>query len=510
MKRKYIAAALLAIALTGCSKDFLSVIPETELSSLTFFKTEADFQQAVNGAYVPLRQMYNERAWVLEEMHSDNTYYARNTLYGAVDATENVADFAIPVGTGDGGAKVTANDNVLVQYRLNYVVIARANQILSLIDGTGLTFTSDAVKNNLKGQAQFLRAFAYFDLVRLFGRVPLHLVPVTGRQDAASELATTEQLYAQIEKDATDASKNLLNKKTQEAGRATSGAAKTLLANLYLTQKKWAQAEALMKDVVTNDGYQLMADYNDAFSTTAGNKNNLESVFEIQYMEGAAGFNGNQIYRFIPSPITAAEIAPITGTSNPQATSQESNNIPTPDIIAAYEANDKRKAISIGTVRLSTSLRENKDYPYIKKYARTHSLHNNTGQNWPVYRYAEVLLFLAEALNEQGKTAEAAPHLNQVRARAGLAATTASSQADMREAIFKERRVELAFENKRWFDLTRTGRVQEIIGAYGARVKANPAAYYFPAGAVPPPNAFTNLDIYYPLPAVESALTPYF
>lgn len=507
MKTRYIATWLLAIALTGCTNDFLNVIPETALSSATFFTKEADFQQAVNGAYVPLRQMYNERAWVLEEMHSDNTYYARNTLYGAVDATENVADFAIPVADGEGGVKVTANDNVLVQFRLNYVIIARANQILTTIDK--IDFSADS-KNNLKGQALFLRAFAYFDLVRLFGRVPLHLVPVTGRNDAALPLATTEELYAQIEKDATDASKLLLNKAKQDPGRATSGAAKTLLANLYLTQKKWAQVETLMRDVITNDGYQLRPDYNDAFSFTSANKNNSESVFEIQYMEGPAGYNGNQIYRFIPSPITAAEIAPLTGTSNPQPTSQESNNIPTPDIIAAYESGDKRKDISIGTVTLSGSLRANKVYPYIKKYARPHSLHNNTGQNWPVYRYAEVLLFMAEALNEQGKTAEAATYLNQVRTRAGLGASPATGQADMREAIFKERRVELAFENKRWFDLTRTGRVTEIISAYGARVKANPAAYYFPAGAVPPPNAFTNLDIYYPLPAVESALTPNF
>jgi hypothetical protein len=505
MKTKLIATWLLGIALTGCQKDFLTVIPETALSSATFFKTEADFQQAVNGAYVPFRQMYNERAWVLEEMHSDNTYYARNTLYGAVDPTENVADFAVPTANG-----VTANDNVLVQYRLNYVIIARANQILALIDGATITFSTPAIKDNLKGQALFLRAFAYFDLIRLFGKVPLHLTPITGREDAALPLSTAEQIYAQIEKDATDASKLLLNKAKQEAGRATSGAAKTLLANLYLTQKKWAQVESLMKDVVTNDGYTLMPDYNNAFAFTSTNKNNQESVFEIQYMEGSAGYNGNQIYRFLPSPISAVEIAPITGTSNPQPTSQESNNIPTPDLIAAYEAGDKRKDISIGTIVLSGSLRAEKTYPYIKKYARTHSLHNNTGQNWPVYRYAEVLLFLAESLNEQGKAGEAATYINQVRTRAGLAATKATSQADMREAIFKERRVELAFENKRWFDLTRTGRVKEIIGAYGAKVKANPAAYYFPAGAVPPPNAFTVLDDYYGLPAVEAALTPNF
>ncbi|MCE6992162.1 RagB/SusD family nutrient uptake outer membrane protein [Dyadobacter sp. CY323] len=503
MKTKYIASWLLTIALTtGCREDFLTVIPETALSSGTFFVTEADFTQAVNATYVPLRQMYNERAWVLEEMHSDNTYYARNTLYGAVDATENVADFAVPTAGG-----VTANDNVLVQYRLNYQIIARANQILALIDGVEFT---PANKNNLKGQALFLRAFAYFDLVRLFGKVPLHLVPVIGREDAALPLSSTEEIYAQIEKDAKEASTLLLNKAKQEAGRATSGAAKTVLANLYITQKKWALAEPLLKDVITNDGYSLMPDYANAFSTTTTNKNNAESVFEIQYMEGSAGYNGNQIYRFIPSPISATEIAPITGTSNPQATSQESNNIPTPDLIAAYEAGDKRKDASIAYVTLSGSLAENKVYPYIKKYAKTHSLHNNTGQNWPVYRYAEVLLFMAETLNEQGKPADAATYLNQVRTRAGLAATKAASQAEMREAIFKERRVELAFENKRWFDLTRTGRVKEIIGAYGAKVKANPQAYYFPKGAVPPPNAFTVLDDYYGLPAVESALTPNF
>lgn len=501
MKKKLIIAFLASLTFTSC-KDFLTVVPETALSSATFFKTEADFLQAVNANYAQLRPLYNERAWVLEEMHSDNTYYARNTLYGAVDATENVADFAIPTANG-----VTANDNVLNAYRYNYVIIARANQILSLIDG--VDFNADS-KGNLKGQALFLRAFAYFDLVRLFGKVPLHLAPVTGREDAALPLSTADQIYTQIEKDATDASKILFNKAKQEAGRATSGAAKTLLANLYITQKKWAQAETVLKDIVTNDTYRLMPDYNDAFSNTATNKNNAESIFEVQYMEGSAGYNGNQIYRFIPSPITAAEIQLITGTSNAQPTSQESNNIPTPNLIRAYEAGDKRKDISIGTVTLSGSLRANKVYPYIKKYARTHSLHNNTGQNWPVYRYAEVLLFLAEALNEQGKTTEAATYINQVRTRAGLAATKATAQTDMREAIFKERRVELAFENKRWFDLVRTGRVKEIITAYGAEVKANPADYYFPAGAVPPPNAFTVLDDYYGLPAVEAALTPNF
>ena len=502
MNKRLIATWILGIALTGCSKDFLTVVPETALSSATYFKSQADFQQAVNGVYVPLRPIYNERMWILGELHSDNAYYARNVLFGAVDPTENIADFAVPTANG-----VTANDNVLQQYRYDYQIIARANQILALIDG--VTF-DDAVKSNLKGQALFLRGFAYYQLVRLFGKVPLHLVPVTGRQDAALPLSTTDELYAQIEKDVTAASTLLPNKAKQEAGRVTSGAAKTLLAELYLVQKKWDKAEALMKSVVTNDGYTLMPDYDNAFSFSTSNKNNAESVFEVQYLEGSAGYNGNLIYRIVPTPITATELGAITGTSNPQGLSGENNLIPTPDIIAAYETGDKRKDVSIGYVTLSQSLRDNKVYPYVKKFARTHALHQNTGTNWAVYRYAEVLLFLAEALNEQGKSAEAATYLNQVRARAGLAVTKASSQADMRAAIYQERRVELAFEAKRWFDLVRTGRVKDVIPAYGARVKANPLDYYFPKGAVPPPNAFTVLDDYYGLPAVEAALTPNF
>jgi hypothetical protein len=148
-------------------------------------------------------------------------------------------------------------------------------------------------------------------------------------------------------------------------------------------------------------------------------------------------------------------------------------------------------------------------YPYIKKFAKPHALHGNTGNNWPVYRYSEVLLFLAEALNEQSKSAEALPYLNQVRDRAfgaGAATISTTVQPDLRDIIFRERRVELAFENKRWFDLVRTARAIDVITAYGNRVKSNPQDYYYPNGAVPPNNAFTNIDLLYGLPADESSL----
>ncbi len=503
MKKNLLLTGILGLLITGCRDGFLTVVPETQLSSATFFKTESDFQQAVNGAYVPLRTIFNDRAWKLGEMHSDNTYYARNILFGAVDNTENIADFALPVSKG-----VTTNDNVLQQFRQDYQIIARTNEILSRIDD--VEFDAGR-KANLKGQALFLRAFAYFELVRYFGKAPLHLTPATNRDEATAPLSDTEALYSQIETDIKEAIALLPVKSEQGEGRATSGAANMILANLYMVKKNWAGAESVLKTIVNSGEYSLMPDYDDAFSETAGNKNNAESLFEVQYLEGAAGLNGNFFYQFVPTPILAEELAPLTGTSNPQGLSGENNNVPTPDMIAAYEAGDKRKDISIGYVTLSQSLRvNNKIYPYIKKYARKHSLHNNTGQNWPVYRYAEVLLFLAEALNEQGKGGEALPLLNQIRSRAGLADVTITAQAELREIIFKERRVELAFENKRWFDLVRTGQAREVITAYGNRIKANPQAYYFPPASNPPSNAFTVLDDYYPLPAVEADLTPHF
>jgi hypothetical protein len=503
MKKHILILLTAGILLTGC-EDFLTVIPETQLSSATFFKTENDFQQAVNAAYVPLRTITNDRSWLLSEMHSDNTYYARNILFGATEQQEDLADFADPVANG-----VSSNVHVLNQYRQDYLIIARTNQILALIDDVNMPQSS---KGNLKGQALFLRAYAYFELARYFGSVPLHLKPVPNREEAALPLSSEAQVYAQIIQDAEASIPLLLPKSKQQAGRVTSGAARMLLANVYVVQKEWSKAEKLLKEIVSSKEYSLISDYSKVFSENIANKNNAESVFEVQFLEGAAGLNGNFIYQFMPRPISAAELRPIMGTTNPQNIDGEGNNIPTPDIIAAYEPGDLRKDISIGNVFLAGSFRADKNYPYIKKFAKTHSLHNNHGTNWPIYRYAEVLLFLAEALNEQGKSGEAVPLLNEIRNRAGLANTTASGQADLREAIFKERRVELAFENKRWFDIIRTDRIQEIIVPYGKRIVANPLDYYYPPvnGAVPRSNVFSNLSKYYGLPAAESDLSPYF
>ena len=501
MKSKLFGILFIGIALTGCKK-YLDVYPETSLSSETFFKKEADFQQAINAAYVPLRPIFNDHNWVLGELHSDNSYYARNVMFGAEEQTQNHADFNLPLVDG-----LTTNTRVRDLYRLYYQVIARTNQVLFSIDEIDFDATS---KNNIKGQAYFLRGFAYLELTRFFGKVPLHLTPIKDRSEAAVPLAETEALYTQIESDLKEATQLLKNKTDQEAGRVTSGSAWTALANLYLIQKRWEDAEDAAEAVITSNQYSLIGEYEDVFSTSTENKNNEESVFEVQYMEGSGGYQSSFIYAFMPRPISIDELKPIFQTSNTTSLAEEGKNIPTPDLIAAYEANDKRKDATIAYVTISGSQRANKTYPYIRKYAKPHAVHGNTGINWPVYRYAEVLLFMAEALNEQDKTGDAATFLNRVRNRAGLPNTTASGKEAMREAILRERRVELAFENKRWNDIVRMDKIQEIIVPYGERVKANPLDYYYPDGYSAPSNAFTNLEKYFGLPADEAALTPHF
>ncbi|CAM4295645.1 RagB/SusD family nutrient uptake outer membrane protein [Aquirufa beregesia] len=491
---------MLAVGLTGCTESFLDITPETSLSSVTFFKTQSDFQQAVNACYVPLRTIYNDRSWLLSEMHSDNTYYARNTAFGATEQQEDLADFSIPVSNG-----LTTNAHVLNQYRQDYLIIARANQILALIDKADFDATEKA---NLKGQAQFMRGFAYFELYRYFNKAPLQLTPVTTREAAAAKMGTAADLEKIITDDLIGAAANLKPKSTQEAGRATSGAAKTVLANLYIIQKKWAEAEKLMKEVVAEGNYSLIPDYNNVFSTSTANKNNAESVFEVQFQEGSNGFNGTFMYNFLPRPMLESELKTLSGTSNPQPQTGEGNNIPTPDIIAAYESGDLRKDASIGYILCSSTLWEGKTYPIIKKYMKTHSLNGNHGMNWPVYRYSEALLFLAEALNEQGKTAEAATYLNMVRKRAGLANSTATSQADFRTALMQERRVELAFENKRWHDLVRTDTYKAVITARGEAIKKDPFSYYYQRGYTLRSNSFSVIEKYYPMPADEAALNP--
>jgi tetratricopeptide (TPR) repeat protein len=490
---KLLIGCFLLTTLSACDKSFIEIPPKNFIGSTNFFQTQNDFVQAVNATYAPLRNVYNS-AYIMGEMRSDNTHYIFNSSNRGNLVREEIADFI-----DNPTAEPTAT-----KWTFNYRTIAYANEVLTRIDAAAI---DEATKKNLKGQELFLRALAYFDLVQYFGDVPLVLTPTAGSADqiigVQSALARTPkaEVYAQIVKDVKEAATLLPNKATQEKGRATVGAAKTLLGNVHIVLKQWAEAETVLKEVVSSGQYSLLSDYASIFNPA--NKNHAESVFEVQYLQGNLGLQSSFGYVFAPN---LTNMTPLVGfTFNNQSIGGW--NIPTEDLIASYETGDKRKTASIseGYTASGSFVAQ----PFIKKYFNLpfptpNGSSPNNNDNWPVYRYAEVLLLLAEALNEQGKSGEALPFLKLVRDRAGLSPITNTNQAQLRDILLKERRIELAFENKRWLDLVRMGKAIEVMSTYGAKLKAS--------GKHPNllPNSYnvTQNRLLFPIPFAEVQVDP--
>lgn len=507
--KKYISilSVLLVFLVQGC-KNVLELSPEDQVSETNFFKTEADFTQAINAAYNPLRTVGPD--YYTAEMRSDNTHYEHNpAIQGtAVEMKADIADF-----TND------ASNNYSNQiYYDSYKGISRANVVLARIDQASF---NDEAKNNFKGQALFLRAFYYFKLVRYFGGVPLYLKEVNNEADAFLPRASIEEVYTQIINDASEAIALLpVPSKFPQSGYASKGSATMLLADIYATRKEYAQAENLLLSLEAM-GYSLLPNYADVFSTA--NKNSRESIFEVQFMQGLeTGMQSNFIYIFLPKCYNTAIITYGVATQNTATDGGGGWNTPTQDIIRAYETGDTRLEASIGVAEGTydgsyyftlTAQKSIVNYqapagkvgvPFIKKYLNPHTDKNNTNDNWPVYRFADALLLLAEVQNEQGKTQEAMVHVNRVRSRAipQAAPLTATSQEDARKLILHERRVELAFENHRWFDLLRSGKAIETMNAYGAELKKT-HSYLVPSSYQVDEN-----KLLYPLPFAELGVNP--
>lgn len=461
----FIIPVLAAAALTGCSQRFLDVKPQSFLSGSGYFQGADHLTEAVNGVYAPLDGLYTGSLWALAEMRSDNTSYQYNTGDRSGFAQEQLDEFR----------EVDDNSFVYSFFNASYNGIARANTLLDNLQGN--TSVPDSLLGLIRGQSEFLRAFYYFNLVRLFGDIPLVEHQVTSTSDAFSAAArkTPDDVYPAIIADLQDAIKLLPVRYTQgtDIGRATKGAAETILAKVYMAQKDFKDAVPLLEDVTTL-GYTLLPDYASVFDPK--NKNNSESVFEVQYKEGTPGTPSNFIYTFAPynSGATITGFAVNNGTASGW-------NIPTQDMVDAYEPGDKRKDASIDFS--FTDPNTGKIVPFIRKYDHPpYQQQYQTSDDFMVTRYADVLLMLAECLNENGFQAsgEAFERLNEVRHRAGLPDKSAASidpalrvttQDAFRQAVMQERRVELAFEDHRWFDLVRSGTAEAVMKAHGAREK---------------------------------------
>jgi len=454
----------------ACSKGFLDKTPESSLTSGNFYKTKDQLEQALVGAYAKLRSTKGVNEYVMAEMRADNTHFYFNPTCtsGATGGPEQIDEFT----------DTPLNPDVNTMWYNLYIGISRANSVLGNVSAVDMT-KEDA--DMISGQAKFLRALFYFDLVRYYGGVPLYLNPVLGVSDAYLPRSTVANVYNAIVADLQDAVTKLTVPVFPQDGRATQGSARMLLAEVYLTQKNFSMAENELRSI-TQMGYSLLPNYASVFDLT--NKNSVESIFEVQYMQGNQGQQSN-FYLMLPS---TEDISLITGVNGRNGPCNTGFNQPTGEMISAYEPNDARLDASVAIAECTsegTSLKietikspvgyfkppDKVAYPYIKKFFHSHNIRYNQDDNFPVYRYSDALLSLAEALNEQNKSSDALPYLNQVRLRAGLPDVTETNQNLLRDIIAHERRVELAFENHRWFDLLRTGKAMEVMNANGEYIK---------------------------------------
>ncbi|SHG01801.1 RagB/SusD family nutrient uptake outer membrane protein [Pedobacter caeni] len=433
MKKKLAYIIISASMLCACSKDFTDLNPISQRNVNAFYKTENDMLIAVNAAYKALQMngTYNQSYWIMNEMRSDNTDGgADNTGLGAdLNAIDNFNENA-----------ATA-ELITTAYLDTYVGISRCNIILSRIDAVSM---SDNLKNRIKGESLFLRSLFYYNLAVNFGRIPLVLKEITVEEGKDYPQLPASEIYKQLVADLAQAESFLPVKYTGlDLGRATKGAAATLMAKIYLTMGDKTSAIAPLRRVKNDYGYTLVTSYSKIWGIA--NENNVESIFEVQFKGG--GTNTGNAFTNAFSPLMIQN----TGAYK---------NRPTAEMQAAYETNDQRFAASMNPINGPLNAGR-----FILKYGTTTAYNEGDADyNFIVLRYADALLMLAEAL---GESQEAYDLIFEVRQRSGLGRIDSSTPGTFSEKLLRERRVELAFENHRWADLLRFGKAAEVMKAQG-------------------------------------------
>jgi hypothetical protein len=453
MKKIYISLFVVsAYFVSGCSNDNLDVDQTESISTkdIELFNNDegaATFVTAIYGKFLDWNM--TSFSWIgLSSIASDDA--DKGSSPGDTGSDKDLMDALTYNASTPSTSEIFA---------ANYEGINRCNQALNIVPQ--LDKAAPVLRARLLAEAKFLRAFMYFTLVKTYGGVPIvdHLPNPSSDEDRIMQLTrkTRAEVYAFIESDLTDAIAALPNKAeyaAAEKGRASKGAAYALLAKVNLYQKNW---QKVVDNCNLVTGYSIVSNYASMFRLEG--ENDAESIFEIQGT-GSVPIKG------------------IQGYSNTQGARGNGGwgwgfNTPSQSLVNAYETGDVRKNATIifaGTTlydgRVVPTTVENPRYNY-KAYSSAYTDGWETDTNIKYLRYAEVVLMKAEALNELNQTTAAIPLLNQIRTRAGLGSTTAVSQADVRIAIWKERRVEMAFEHDRFFDLVRTGQAFDAFAIDG-------------------------------------------
>ncbi|RQO68974.1 RagB/SusD family nutrient uptake outer membrane protein [Pedobacter sp. KBW01] len=464
MKIKYLPLAIVLASLSACVK--LDESPKSFISPEQFYKTAGDAISAVNAIYYPM----------VDNSTGAQPIYNR-LFYTGLDFLTDDLD----AGPGSPNAEVRAlaklthaSTNLRIQqiWTEHYEGINKANIALERIPAIEM---DGKLKNRLLGEARFLRGFYYFNLVRLYGDVPLLLKDQTQLSLAELQVPRTpkEQVFLQIINDLETAASLFKAASTGEAGRATEGAAVSLLSKVYLTRRDWANAVKYADAVINGSyGYALFDDYAQVFLPAY--KNGKEHIFSAQ-IKGSTISTGH----LITSSDIRSGVPGLKGSYGNQLAFYTVGSDNFFSLYKLYSAKDKRKRTSFVTYYISPT--DGKKYatinapgdsvPFINKnwdpnYAST----GNSDANMNILRYAEVILIDAEAENElNGPTTKAYGAINKIRKRAGLAdLTTGLTKDQFRDSVYLDRRLELVGECQRYFDLIRqTGTEVTGVGPEG-------------------------------------------
>ncbi len=466
MKKIFFLICSLGLALTACQKEFLEKKPIVGVTEENFYRTEEDAIAAVNAAYATLQFQLSPAGhfrWFWGDIMSDDA------IKGG--SGDNDANTLLQLETFKGSANT---DLLESEWSADYEGIYRANVVLEKVPPIVM---DENLKARILGEARFIRAWNYYNLVTMFGGVPL-ADHVLAPSEYNIPRASANDIWNLIEQDLNDAARDLWKRSEYppaDLGRITQGTAQALLVKTYLWRQKWAEAKATAELIINSNEYQLVANYADIFPVYG--ENNSESVFEIQYMNASGGNWGKN----------NANEGSFTNVFQ-RARGQFGGygfNIPTQDFVDEFfkegfeDPRLKSTVFRLGDAmgdRGIFTLDATGGFPYLyypKKYFNNKSEdapfgdpNPNGGSNDRVIRYADVLLMHAEAAYHTGDEEAARTSLNKVRARVGIPPITATGQA-LLDAIYRERRLELGLEAHRFFDLVRTGQAPQVLGGLG-------------------------------------------
>jgi hypothetical protein len=478
LRRIAIATCFSAATLVAACSDFLDPKPNDVLAPENFYKSATDAVAAVNGVYEQTKWAHWLSFWYMSDIATDDIYASPN--FGSDGHHFDEYTFNATEGTLAG------------PWGDSYTTVNRANAVLDHVPGIQM---EEVLKTRVLGEARYLRALAYFNLVRFYGDVPLIEHEVNSLQGLNVSRAPQAQVYALIVSDLQSAITSLPTSYSgSDVGRVTSGAAQALLAKVYLQQKNYTAASQVTGAIIASGQYALNAVWKDNFSISK-EFTNRESIWEINYDATLDPGGGSVITLFsLPSNYPGGDSYGLMGL--------------TPSLVSLYASTDQRGNHGTFMQRAYTD-RLNRTVtwtvpngPAFDKYLDETSTQNMTKRgwvqqdnNWIISRFADVLLMHAEAVNEGGTPGpmSAVAALDSVRKRAGLAPVGVTGQVALRDSIRIERRREFVLEGQRWFDLQRYGTLD-------AAMRAKQAEMGYAVIGVP--------SQYFPIPQSELDINP--